>query len=252
MRNIFGIARYTFIEIFRNKVYYVLLLFAGVLILSTLLLGSLGGEQRSRMIVDMGLGSIEIFALAISVFAAVTLVLEEMESRTLYLVLTRPVARQHFVLGRFFGLIALISAAYVLMAFAHIVLCKASGIVLDHHYALALYGSWEKIVLITSVAMFFSLFATSTISAVTFTFFFWVMGHFSQELRFLAHKSSQPVVLALCSVFSYIAPNFELMNLRDMPPAHSYAWLWPAAGYGFCYTTVALLLTILLFRRKEF
>jgi ABC-type transport system involved in multi-copper enzyme maturation permease subunit len=252
MRNIFGIARYTFVEIFRNKVYYVLLLFAGVLILSTLLLGSLGGEQRARMIIDMGLGSIEIFALAVSVFAAVTLVLEEMESRTLYLVLTRPVARHDFVLGRFLGLIALISAAYIIMSLAHIVLCKASGISLDAQYGWALYGSWAKIVVITSLAMFFSLFATSTISAVTFTFFFWVMGHFSQELRFLAHKSSHPAILILCSIFSYLAPNFELLNIHDMPPLHTHAWLWPASAYCLCYTAVALLLTILLFRRKEF
>src|SRR5947209_3808818 len=100
MRKIMRIARYTFVEIFRNKVYYVLLLFAGVLMISAILLGALGGEQRNRMIIDLGLASIETFALLVAVFAAVTLVLEEMESRTLYLILARPVSRYQFVLGR--------------------------------------------------------------------------------------------------------------------------------------------------------
>ena len=96
MRKILGIARYTFTEIFRNKVYYVLVLFAFVLVGSALLLGAMGGEQKNRMIIDFGLASIEAFSLLIAVFAAVTLVLEEMETRTLYLILSRPVARYQF------------------------------------------------------------------------------------------------------------------------------------------------------------
>jgi len=83
MRKILGIARYTFIEILRNRVWYVLVLFSGILIMSTLLLGDLAGEQKSRVITDLGLASIETIALLSTVFAAVTLILEEMESRTL-------------------------------------------------------------------------------------------------------------------------------------------------------------------------
>ena len=252
MRKLSGIIRYTFTEIFRNRVYYVLILFGAVLVFSTLLFGALGGEQRQRMIVDMGLAGMELFALAIAVFAAVTLVLEEMESRTLYLILTRPVARAQFILGRFLGLIALITLAYGAMTFAHVLLCKLVHVPLDHRYALAIYFSWEKIVLITAVAMFFSLFATSTVSALTFTLFFWIMGHFSAELRYLAHRSHDPFILFISTIFYYIAPNFELMNLKDVPPLTHLGWLWPAAGYGFFYTASALALTMVIFRRKEF
>jgi ABC-type transport system involved in multi-copper enzyme maturation permease subunit len=248
-----GIVRYTFMEVFRNKVYYVLILFAGVLIGSTVLLGALGGEQRSRMIIDMGLASIEIFSLAVAVFAAVTLVLEEMESRTLYLVLTRPVARYQFVLGRFLGLLLIITVAFAVMAAAHLALCHAVNAASDRHYFLSLYFSWQKIMLVTAVAMVFSLFATSTVSAVTFTMFFWVMGHFSGEIRFLAQKASQPIVTWVAMAFYYIAPNFEVLNLRDVPPTWSgLSWLWPAAGYSLTYTAFCLALTVLLFRKKEF
>src|SRR4029077_12023420 len=109
----------TFTEILRNRVWYVLILFSGILILSTLLLGTLGGEQKARMILDLGLASIETIAFLSTVFAAVTLVLEEMESRTLYLILTRPVARGVFILGRFLGLVAVMTSAYFVMAGAH-------------------------------------------------------------------------------------------------------------------------------------
>jgi ABC-type transport system involved in multi-copper enzyme maturation permease subunit len=254
MRKIFGIARYTFIEIFRNKVYYVLLLFAGVLLGAVLLLGALGGEQRNRMIIDFGLVSIEFFALLIAVFAAVTLVLEEMESRTLYLILSRPVARYQFVLGRFLGLLGVLTFAYLLMAAGHALLLNSQDIHLHAWYFLSLLYSWEKIVLITAIGMAFSLFATSTISAIAFTLFFWVMGHFSSEIRFLAGKAAQPLLTLLFNVFYYLTPNFQLMNLKDLPsaPLEGSAWLWSAAGYGFAYTVACLALVVLLFRKKEF
>jgi Cu-processing system permease protein len=253
MRKILGIARYTFIEILRNKIWYILVLFSGILILSTLLLGSLGGEQKARMIMDLGLASIETIAFLSTVFAAVTLVLEEMESRTLYLILTRPVARGVFILGRFLGLIGIMSGAYLVMAGAHATLLSTLHIALDKHYALSLLFSWEKIVVITAVALVFSLFSTSTASAVTFTFFFWIMGHFSTEILFMARKASQPLLIFVCKLFYYIFPNFQTMNIRDIPPEiYDPGWLWAAGGYGLFYTGVCLSLTALLFRKKEF
>ena len=102
--------------------------------------------------------------------------------------------------------------------------------------------------------MAFSLFATSTISAIAFTFFFWVMGHFSSEMRFLAEKSTRPVLTFLFQVFYYLAPNFQIMNLHDLPSASlaGTGWLWPAAGYGISYTLACLAIVVLLFRKKEF
>ena len=253
MRKIFGIARYTFIEILRNKIWYVLVLFSGILILSTLLLGTLGGEQRVRMISDLGLASIEMIAFLSTVFAAVNLVLEEMESRTLYLILTRPVTRFVFITGRFLGLLAIMSVAFILMAVAHAVLLRLVGGVIDHHYLLSLLFSWEKIMLITAVALVFSMFSTSTASALTFTFFFWVAGNFSTEILFLSRKTHAPFLMAICKIFYYLFPNFTLMNIRDLPPdVYNPGWLWAAGGYGFFYTAVCLTLTALLFRKKEF
>lgn len=253
MRKIYGIARYTFIEIFRNKVWYVLVLFSAILIVSTLLLSSLGGEQKDRLIIDLGLAAIEMISFLSTVFAAVTLVLSEMESRTLYLILTRPVARVIFITGRFLGLIAIMTCAFLIMTAAHVGLLAAMHAPLDGHYALSLLFSWEKIVVITAVALVFSLFSTSAASALTFTFFFWIMGHFSTEILYLARKASQPALIFFCKIFYYIFPNFETMNIRDLPPeATNPHWLWAAGGYGLSYTAVCLILTALLFRKKEF
>lgn len=248
-----GIARYTFMEILRNRVWYVLVLFSGILILSTVLVGDMAGELRTRVITDLGLATIEIIALLTTVFAAVTLVIEEMEARTLYLILTRPVARVVFILGRFLGLIAIMTCAFILMAGIHSILLSVIHAPMDQHYLLSLIYSWEKIIVITAVALVFSLFSTSTASAATFTFFFWIMGHFSTEILFLAKRTSKPALLVVCKFFYYLFPNFQTMNIRDIPPElYSASWLWTAAGYGLFYTATCLLLTAFLFRRKEF
>src|SRR5258708_18016877 len=108
-------------------------------------------------------------------------------------------------------------------------------------------------VVIPGGGLVFSLFSTSVASAVTFTLFFWIMGHFSTEILFLGRKSSQPGLIFLCKIFYYIVRNFQIMNIRDIPPdLYSPGWLWAAGGYGLSYTCVCLTLSALLFQKKEF
>ncbi len=255
MRKILGIARYTFIEILRNRVYFVLLLFSGLLIGSALLLGAMGGEQRSRMIVDVGLASLEAISLIVAVFAATTLLVTEMESRTLYLILTRPVARYQFLLGRFLGLVLVMTAAMGIMMALHTVLMAVLHIPLTGHYLLSVLYSWGKIVLVIALAILFSLFSTSTPSAVTFTLFFWVMGHLTSEIHFLAMKNAKPAVLFITNIFYWVSPNFERLNIRDLPlhAALSHPRMLAGSfGYAALYASVCLALASFLFRKKEF
>ncbi len=126
-------------------------------------------------------------------------------------------------------------------------------VALDRHYFLSLLFSWEKIVVITAVALVFSLFPTSTASAITFTFFFWIMGHFSSEILFVSRKITQPVLAAVCKLLYFVFPNFQIMNIRDLPADfYNVQWLWAARRLWAFYTGVCLSLTAILFRKKEF
>ncbi|MBP9127735.1 MAG: hypothetical protein KBG07_03095, partial [Elusimicrobia bacterium] len=100
MRSLLAIARYTFLQQFRNRLYLVVVLFGLLMMGATLLFGALAGDQEVRVILDLGLVTAELFGLAMAVFGAVTLVLEEMESKTIYLILTRPLPRPVYVVGR--------------------------------------------------------------------------------------------------------------------------------------------------------
>jgi len=139
------------------------------------------------------------------------------------------------------------------MTGAHLLLLKSIHIPLSRSYALGMIFAWEKILLITAVAMVFSLFSTSTVSAITFTLFFWVLGHVSTQIRYLAIQAPSHLVAWGCRVFYYLAPNFEALNLMDFNTSSSGNHvLITALVYGMTYTAACLALTIFLFRKKEF
>ncbi|OGS17647.1 MAG: hypothetical protein A2219_00990 [Elusimicrobia bacterium RIFOXYA2_FULL_50_26] len=254
MKNILSIARYTLVENIRNKIFYVLVFFGIIIIAASLLLVALGGEQQIRVLLDFGLAAIEFFALVTVCFAAVNLALEEMQSKTIYLVLTRPVSRAHYLIGRYAGLLAAVYSGMFLMALLHAGLLVFNGFEFNLRYPLALLLSAEKITIIGSVALFFSLFSSSAISSISFTVFFWVLGHFSEEIRYLGNKVTYLVPKIVAKIAYYTIPNLQYFNLRDFwdVPGITGGWIPAAIIYGMLYSVACMTLSLWLFSNKEF
>lgn len=254
MKKILSIARYTFIENVRNKIFYVLILFGVIIIAASLLLAALGGEQQRRVLLDVGLTAIEFFALLTAGFASVTLILEEMESKTIYLVLTRPIPRAAYLAGRFAGLMAAVYAGMMLMSLIHLSILFINHWEFSMRYFLALFLSAEKITIIGSVALFFSLFSSSAISSISFTIFFWIMGHFSEELQFLGNKAVSIFPKVIAKAAYYVTPNLQYFNIRDFwdVPGIMGSWIIAAVAYGVLYSAACLSLSLWMFNRKEF
>ncbi len=254
MKKILSIAHYTFIESVRNKVFYILVFFGAVIVFASLLLAALGGEQPQRILLDVGLNAIEIFALLTVSFSAVTLVLEEMESKTVYLVLTRPISRAAYLTGRYIGLMLAVYAGMLVMAIMHLVLLRLEGWQFVMRYPLAILLSAGKITIIGSLALFFSLFSTSAVSSISFTFFFWVLGHFTDEMNFLSSKISNVFVKVLLKAVYFLTPNLQFFNLRDFweIPGIVGNWMLISFGYGLVYSAFFIALSIWIFKYKEF
>lgn len=254
MKKILSIARYTFVENIRNKVFYILIFFGVVMVFASLLMSAIGGEQSQRILLDMGLGAIEFFALITVGFAAVTLVLEEMESKTIYLVLTRPVNRAVYLVGRYAGLLAAVYCGMLVMALFHAGILALKGWPLTGRYVLALLLSAEKITIIGSLALFFSLASTSAVSSVSFTVFFWILGHFSEEMHFLGGKLTAVVPKAVTLAAYYLIPNLQYFNLRDFwdVPNIVGGWIAVSAVYGLLYSALCIGLSLWIFTFKEF
>lgn len=254
MTTVFAIARYTFIQQMRNRLHLVVVLFGLLLVAASLLFGAVAADQEVRVILDLGLATSEFFGLAMALFGAVSLVLEEMESKTIYLILTRPMPRAHYVLGRFIGLVLAVWAGVAVMEILHFGLLFFKGWSPEPLVFAALPLIALKIMVMTSLALLCSLTFTSAPTATVFTLFFWTLGHFREEILFLAKKSGQGATTMAVSALLAVLPNLNLLNLRDHldVPGFPLAQTFLAVGYAVLFTGAALALSTALFARKEF
>ncbi len=256
--NILSLARYTFLSSVRNRIFLVLILFGAILLSASVLLSILGQEQEIRILTDLGLASIEVLALFTAIFLMVNLVLEQIDQRTIYLVLTRAISRLEYLLGSYLGTLAAIFACVAIMTAFHagILLMKGWKIQQDGLlYFVSVFTSFEKIILISALGLFFSLFSTSAVAALVFTFFFWILGHFAIELKFLAGRIESRALKGFFKFIYTLIPHFQYLNARDLWISyreHFTQLTVEGTLYTALYSAAALCLAYLAFRKKEF
>ena len=255
MNAVWTIVRVTFLQQVRNKLWLAVLLYAGIMSAASLLLGAVAADAELTVIVDLGLAAAELLGLLVAAMGAVTLVLEEMESKTAYLILTRPVPRASYVVGRFLGLLGAVLGAVALMGLVHVGILLLKGWQPSASYFACYPFMALKVTVVASVALFFSLFATSQASSVSFTAFFWLLGHFGPELEFLAVKSRSVAAAAGVKAFLFVLPRLDFLTYRDLlevPGVAAGPLLARGAAYAALYTGACLLLSATLFSRREF
>lgn len=264
MKSILAIAKVTFIEQIRNRLYLIILFFGGSILAASLLLGTLAPGYKVRVVFDLGLVAIELFGLTTAIFGAVSLVVQEIESKTIYLLLTRPLPRSSYIIGRYLGLLGAVVMTMLGMALLHIgTMLSDFGAFKEFMYSTPLWANYPLLLLMSiskmfitaSLALFFSLFATSSVSALVFTAFFWIAGHFGPELAFLIKKSTSGFIQSVAKAVSLVFPNFQFLNFRDLfevpgfSGVHFIGW---ALLYSFGYAAIFIVLSSILFSKKEF
>ncbi|MBI4249880.1 MAG: ABC transporter permease subunit [Elusimicrobia bacterium] len=251
---IWTIAKNSWVDQLRNRFYYLIILFGGVLLYVSLLVGVLAVEQELRVLLDLGLALIELLTLIAAIFVTTTSILREMERKTIYLILTRPVSRLQYLLGRFFGLLISVACAMALMGLVHLSVLLAKGWKFDLFYPLVLFYSLLKVWLICSLSMLLALYASSTLTAMSITLILWLLGHFGHEIAFLVKKSAG-IKAALLQTVSYIMPNMTLFNLREVWQHPDFVFSWSVFGasvaYALLYSSACLFLSQRLFNSKE-
>lgn len=254
MNTIKAVFDYTFREHVRHKVWLSAALFGLVLLAGGLVASVLAQDERARMMLDLGLAANELIALVSVVFLTVHLILQEIESRAVFLILTHPVQRWHYLLGRFLGTLAAVGLGMAAMGLVHWALLRLLGWGGDGSYLLAWACSLGKTAMMGALALLLSLALTSEAAAMSFSVFFWVLGHFSGEIRFVAEKSGNSLLRAALLAFSRAAPDFAHFNYRDAWHAGvpGPAWIAAAALYALGYCAACFALSAQVFEQKEF
>lgn len=248
-----AIADYTLRQHVRQRAYLGLLVFGLLLFGGALVASALAPEQRGRILFDLGFAGIEALALLAAAFLTVGLVLEEMESRTIYLILTHPVPRHAYVLGRFGGTLAAVLAGMAAMAALHLPLLWLFGWREPGFYAVAWLCAALKMSVVGVLALALSLFSSSAPTAMAFTLFLWVLGHFAPEMSFLAGKSGSPLVSGLVGFVRLLTPDMSYFNYRDFAGAEPGGlWLIWLLLYALTYAGIGLYLCARMVAHKEF
>lgn len=256
MRNLsifFSIAGHSIIEHYKNRFFHLLLVFAGVLIYASILLGVMAVDEEYRVILDFGFGLMELISLVFVVFVSATTITKEIELKTIYLVFTRPVPRFVYISGKIFGIFASSLLILLIMSIMHISLIFMRGFsIMDLYFKLVLF-MWFKLIIITSVSVFISMFSTSIISTATISIILWTLGHFMSEIKFLIEKA-EGYLSTLLKLAVYAIPNLQLYNLKDVFEVETFneIFWYHKLGYMFVFVLTFMCFSIFLFRKKEF
>jgi ABC-type transport system involved in multi-copper enzyme maturation permease subunit len=240
-------------ELVRNKLLYNLLLFAVLLIGSSIFVAQLTIGQWDRIILDMGLAAIELSGVLVAVLLGVGLVAGEVERRTVFPTLARPIGRGGFLVGRYLGLLAMLALNVLVMTCALAAVLRYAGYGLSATTLAATFLILLELAIIAAVAVFFGSF-TTPILASAFSLSVFLIGHLLSDLKSFQQRNPGALAKALTSVFYRILPDLELFNLKtnaanELPVPHG---LVPAATlYGACYAGVLLLLAIAIFSRRD-
>ena len=254
MQTISAVFSYTLKEHIRHKAWLSSALFGLILLGGGLIVSALGQDERARLILDLGLAAVEAIAMVSVVFLTVHLILQEIESRAIFLILTHPVRRADYLLGRFLGTLAAVALGMAAMSVLHMAMLSLYGWWEPGRYLIALACTLGKVAVMGSLSLFLSLALTSEAAAMSFAGFFWMLGHFSSEMRFLADRSGSALLKTAIVAFSHVAPDFAHFNYRDFwhQPSPGATWLLWAGVYALAYTSACLALSVQVFEQKEF
>jgi ABC-type transport system involved in multi-copper enzyme maturation permease subunit len=255
MSTIALVARNTFRESVRDRVLYNLVVFALLMIGASLLVGQIAIGQLPKVITDIGLSAMRFFGMLIAIFIGIQLVSKEIERRTVYSLLAKPLRRSDFVLGKFFGLtitLAVNSAIMLLGVMASIYLVEGGYTGQITAAIPAAYLIFLELLVTTAVALTFSTISSPLISALL-TFLIYVSGNFSSNLNALS--TTAPELSWLFTALYYVLPNLE--NFSAISTA-AYGLMIPGARvaaatvYAILYCGILLAVAVMVFERREF
>jgi ABC-type transport system involved in multi-copper enzyme maturation permease subunit len=249
------IAFNTFREAVRDRVLYNLIFFALLMAASSILVGQISIGIEHQVVINLGLTAVSLFGLAIAIFIGIGLVSKEIEKRTLYTLLSRPVRRWEFIVGKFAGLSLTLLVNTALMAvgvFAALLYATHTLERADLFVLVAIYFIALEFMVMTAITLLFSSFSSPIMSAV-FALAMFIIGTFAEDLRAFA-AMSKGGTKSVASALAYVVPNFAALNVitpvahGEAVPSRLIAW---NTAYALVYAAAAVSAAVIIFERRD-
>lgn len=250
----FNIALNTFRELARNKILYLIVFFGIALIGFSLVLASLSLGQSDKIVVDFGLAMVEVFGIISVIFIGSQLLFREIEGKTVYLILSKPVARGDFILGKFLGF----SAILFFIIFIQSIISTVVFLVAKTPLSFLLFASigfiYIKLLLLFAIILFFSTFISPLLS-ILLVMGVYLISHSITTMTDMALRSENYILLYFSKFLMVIFPNFEALNIKSIigtPIVLSPSFYAINTIHAILYLAVILTFSVLIFNRKTF
>ncbi|MCC0177106.1 ABC transporter permease [Waterburya agarophytonicola K14] len=252
---VFTIANNGFQEVIRDRILYFIAFFSLLLILAQRIIPEIAAGTHEKILLDFGIGAIAILSVIVAIFVGTALINKEIEKRTLLMLIPKPISRAELILGKHLGLTAVLAVTVTIMMGIYLAMLSFSEITYPvGALAIAAVYLLLELSLIVAVAILFGVF-TSSILATLLSFGVYLMGHFSEDLVELGKLSKNASIESLTTSLYLVLPNLSRLDLKNeavyglLP---SSTELLNHALYGTLYTALLLIISMMVFARKEF
>jgi ABC-type transport system involved in multi-copper enzyme maturation permease subunit len=251
------IAINTFRESVRDRVLYNLALFVLLLVVASVVMGRIAPGQEAKIVIDLGLSAMTIFGVLIAILLGIGLVAKEIEKRTIANILSKPVRRSEFIVGKYLGLCLTLlvnSAAIAAAITLALVYVKDGYDAAQLRVWPAAYLIFLELAIVTALALLFSCFSSPALSAL-FTLLIFLIGRWSPDLKLLAETSASTMTRLTSRALYHLLPNLANFNYID-ETAHGRMASWPMVlgntVYASFYVAALLAAAVFIFERRNF
>ncbi len=253
MMRIWAVAMNTYREAVRDKVLYVLVFFGAATILGSKALGWISMGEDLKIVIDISLAAVSVFGALIAIFVGTNLVYKEIEKRTIYTIISRPMSRYEFVVGKYVGLALLLATVTAIMAGAAALYTVYLGGSVTQTFFAAVLLIYVKLLLLTALSVLLSSLTTPILAAII-VFCCYVLGHGTAILIELPTELQETPLAVLLKFLYFLIPNLsnfdigtEAANGVAVAPTYTF---W-AVAYGASYTVMLLILAVFAFENKD-
>ena len=251
---VWAIGENTFMEAIRDRVLYSIVFFAVLILIVSTVLDMVTIGQRTKIIKDVGLASISLFGALIAIFVGIGLVYKELDKRTIYTIISKPVTRFQFLLGKYLGLVFTIFVEVAAMSLIFCLIVFFQGGSVDPLLLEAIALTLLELMIVCAVAIFFSSFSTPILSGM-FTLGVYIIGHLTYDLYEFSSSFRVTALETMLKVLYYVFPNLDNFNIRSNAvhglPVDADFLLF-AIAYGFIYIILLFIISSFIFSRKDF
>jgi ABC-type transport system involved in multi-copper enzyme maturation permease subunit len=247
------IAKYTMKEALKSRILLVTLIVGVALMLVTYVATEFTYGVPEKVALDFGLGMLSLSSLGISLFLGATALSNEIDSRTIYMVISRPVSRWKFITGKILGLLGVVAINVMILSIMTLICSHLLGGKLDRMIFYVIGFNLLESILVLLLVMFFSLAANNIIASIM-AFTLLVLGHAVSDTQNLAFVVNRPFVKMILEFYHLVLPAFYKLNLKDFVIYNhnlEASYLIQALVYGISYSVFLFFIILFIFNRKN-